>query len=118
MRYVSNHNFCDFSANIGACFSQEADKIITQSISLKIAESKSVSSQNIAFIQEKIISAVTIAFPEPAIRGFLNFEKSHFFISTVWNNSKAASTHSSSEMRLFSVNVFVCSKYFICKYFI
>jgi hypothetical protein len=53
--YVSNHLFLAFCANIGACFSQEADNIITPSISFSIASSKLLSSQNTASLQEKII---------------------------------------------------------------
>jgi hypothetical protein len=48
IRNVSIHFFFAFSAKIGACFSHEADKIITPSISFFNDSSKLVSSQNIA----------------------------------------------------------------------
>jgi hypothetical protein len=72
--------------------------------------SKFVSSQNIASVQENIISAVTIAFHEPAINGFLNllmfnFSKFHFS-----NNSRAHKTASSSEGKLFSSKFDIFSK--------
>jgi hypothetical protein len=72
-----------FFAKIGACFSHEAETIISPSIFFCNDSSKFVSSQNIASRSEKIISAVTIALPDQAIKGFFICEKLPFFISTV-----------------------------------
>jgi hypothetical protein len=102
-----------FFAKIGACFSHDAETIITESISFVSAISMSVSSQKIASISENIIFAVTIAFQEPAMRGFLYFSKFQDFISVFENNSNAHQTHSSNEIKLLSVKFPICSKYFI-----
>jgi len=99
-----------FLANIVACFSPEADTIINQSISLSIKESKDVSSQNNASIHEKIILAVTIAFHDHAINGFLNSEISSFSKFHFSNNSNAHNTTSSSDNKEFSLNFLIFSK--------